>query len=66
MRVSPWDEPRSCSGANCSMAVTLWPHWARAAAILLPAIPRPRTMTLCLVAIADYCKARAGERRLRK
>src|SRR6478735_11656312 len=45
MRESPWLEPRSWAGENCSNPVTRTPRSARAAAAEEPIPPRPTTIT---------------------
>jgi hypothetical protein len=45
IRDSPWLEPRSCAGVNCSSPSTRWPRAARCAAAALPIPPSPSTIT---------------------
>src|SRR5215203_2368734 len=45
MRESPWLDPRSWAGENCSNPVTRAPRSARAAATAEPIPPRPTTIT---------------------
>ena len=45
VRLSPWDEPLSCPGSNCSIPITRSPRRARLKRVALPMAPSPITAT---------------------